>query len=147
MEDPHVIMHSRYIRDFSFENFGAPALPGDAEPVFDITIEVENRETQDMHEVMLSVRVAAKREEQISFLIDLSYAGLFQIRGIDEPEMQRFLHTEAPRMLFPFVDRICADVTRDGGLPPLALTPPDFVELYQKYSRGTDGTTAKMATA
>ena len=147
MEDPHVTMHSRYIRDFSFENFGAPALPGDAEPVFDITIEVENRETQDMHEVMLSVRVAAKREEQISFLIDLSYAGLFQVHGMDEPEMRRFLHVEAPRMLFPFVDRICADVTRDGGLPPLALTSPDFVELYREHSRGTDGTPAKTATA
>lgn len=140
-------MPSRYIRDFSFENFGAPALPGDAEPVFDITIEVENRETQNMHEVMLSVRVAAKREKQISFLIDLSYASLFQVRGMDEPEMQRFLHTEAPRMLFPFVDRICADVTRDGGLPPLALTPTDFVGLYRKYSRGADGATAKTATA
>ncbi|MCY4611987.1 MAG: protein-export chaperone SecB [Gammaproteobacteria bacterium] len=146
MKDPQIILHSRYIRDFSFENFGAPALPGEADPVFDITVEVENRETRDMHEVMLSVRVAAKREEQISFLIDLSYAGLYQISGMGGPERRRFLHTEAPRMLFPFVDRICADVTRDGGLPPLALTPPDFTELAENSRREADRAAAVPAT-
>ena len=130
--DISIVMHGRYIRDFSFENFGAPVLPGDTAPVFDIDVEVESRKAEEMHEVMLSVRVTARREEQITFLIELSYAGLFQISGMDESEAHRFLHTEAPRMLFPFVDRICADVTRDGGLPPLALSPPDFATLYRE---------------
>ncbi len=130
--EPNIVMHGRYIRDLSFENFGAPALPGDAAPVFDIDVGVESRRARDMHEVMLFVQVTARREEQIAFLIELNYAGLFQVQDLDERETRRFLHTEAPRMLFPFVDRICADATRDGGLPPLALTTPDFALLYRE---------------
>ena len=39
---------------------------------------------------------------------------------------------ECPRILFPFARRIIADVTRDGGFPPLFLNPIDFVALYRR---------------
>jgi preprotein translocase subunit SecB len=39
---------------------------------------------------------------------------------------------ECPRLLFPFARRIIAEVTRDGGHPPLMVDPIDFVSLYQK---------------
>jgi preprotein translocase subunit SecB len=43
---------------------------------------------------------------------------------------------ECPRQIFPFARRIIADVTRDGGFPPLMIDPIDFVSLYQQ--RRTD---------
>ena len=39
---------------------------------------------------------------------------------------------ECPRLLFPFARRIVADVTRDGGFPPLLIDPIDFVSLYRR---------------
>ncbi len=135
----NVVLHSRYLRDSSFENPAAPALPGDPAPAFDIDVGVDGRRRGNMHEVTLSVQVTARREEKVSFLIELHYAGLFEIDGLDEGATRRFLFTEAPRLLFPFVDRICADTTRDGGLPPLALSPPDFNLLYQSRVRSENG--------
>ena len=120
------------MRDLSFENFVAPALPTDPAPEFDIDVGVDSRQYQDMHEVLLSVRVTAKCKDEISFIVELQYAGLFQIDGLEDKHVRSFLLTEAPRLLFPFVDRICSDLVRDGGLPPLSLTTPDFNLLYQQ---------------
>ena len=33
-------------------------------------------------------------------------------------------------MLFPFLRRLVADLTREGGFPPLLLDPIDFAGLY-----------------
>ena len=38
---------------------------------------------------------------------------------------------ECPRLLFPFARNILADVTREGGFPPVLLQPIDFVALWQ----------------
>jgi preprotein translocase subunit SecB len=39
---------------------------------------------------------------------------------------------ECPRLLFPFARNILADVSRDGGFPPVMLGPIDFSILYQQ---------------
>ena len=39
---------------------------------------------------------------------------------------------ECPRLLFPFARRIIADITREGGHPPLMIDPIDFVGLYRQ---------------
>ena len=40
---------------------------------------------------------------------------------------------QCPTLLFPFVRRIVADMTRDGGImPPLLLDPVDFGALYMR---------------
>jgi preprotein translocase subunit SecB len=41
------------------------------------------------------------------------------------------LLVECPRLLFPFARNILADVTREGGFPPVMLNPIDFVALWQ----------------
>ena len=41
------------------------------------------------------------------------------------------LLVECPRLLFPYARNILADVTRDGGFPPVLLQPIDFVALWQ----------------
>ena len=35
-----------------------------------------------------------------------------------------------PSILFPFLRRLIADLTREGGFPPLLLDPIDFASLY-----------------
>ena len=127
-----VALYGRYLRDCSFENPAAPVPGGGgAEPVFDIDVGVDGRRHRDLHEVTLSVRVTARGEAKVSFLIELQYAGLFRVDGLDEAGTRRFLFAEAPRLLFPYAERICADMARDGGLPPLVLNPPDFNALYR----------------
>jgi preprotein translocase subunit SecB len=39
---------------------------------------------------------------------------------------------ECPLIIFPFLRRIIADTTGDGGFAPLMLSPIDFASLYQQ---------------
>jgi preprotein translocase subunit SecB len=55
--------------------------------------------------------------------------------------------TECPRQLFPFARRIMADVTRDGGFPPLMLDVIDFMQIYRaEVERRQAATAAAAAT-
>ena len=132
----NVALHDRYIRDLSFENPGAPATPDRNDLRFDVSVQVDSRQRDDLHEVLLTVEATAFHGTAIVFIVELSYAGLFELTGLDEEPRQRFLFCEAPRILFPWVDRIVADLTRDGGLPQMNLSPPDFAALYERQRTG-----------
>ncbi len=74
------------------------------------------------------------------FIAELSYAGVFTLNGVPENTVEPVLLVECPRLLFPYARNILADVTRDGGFPPVLLQPIDFVSLWQ--SRRAQGATA-----
>jgi preprotein translocase subunit SecB len=65
------------------------------------------------------------------FLAELSYGGIFTLTGVPDNAIEPILLVECPRILFPFARNILADVTRDGGFPPVLLQPIDFVALWQ----------------
>jgi preprotein translocase subunit SecB len=52
---------------------------------------------------------------------------------VDVPQehLEPVLLVECPRLLFPFARNILAEVTRDGGFPPVMLSPIDFFALWQ----------------
>lgn len=57
---------------------------------------------------------------------------MFTLNGIPEEQQEPILLVECPRLLFPFARNILADVTRDGGFPPVLLGPIDFVGLWHQ---------------
>ena len=65
------------------------------------------------------------------FVAELTYAGVFTLNGLPDNAIEPVLLVECPRILFPFARNILADVTRDGGFPPVLLQPIDFVALWQ----------------
>lgn len=65
------------------------------------------------------------------FLVELEYAGVFEIKNIPENQLHPVLMIECPRIIFPFARRIVSDVTRDGGYPPLMLDIVDFAGIYR----------------
>ena len=52
---------------------------------------------------------------------------------------------ECPRILFPFARAIVADVTRDGGFPPLLIQPVDFAAMYRQSAE--QGAAPRVAQA
>ena len=66
------------------------------------------------------------------FLVELEYGGTFLIEGVADEQLHPFLMIECPRLLFPYVRRIIADMTREGGFPAVSLEPVDFVSLYRQ---------------
>ena len=79
-----------------------------------------------------TVRSKNKDSEDMLFLLELEYGGIFQVSNVNEQQLHPFLLIEAPRLMFPYIRRIVSDVTHDGGFPPLNLEPIDFVQLYRQ---------------
>ncbi len=127
---------TQYIRDMSFENILAQkGANGEVQPDVKVQVNLDARKRSVDHQfevvMKLVVDSTAKDTEDKLFLLELEYAGVFEIQGVPEDQMHPFLLIECPRMLFPFVRRIVSDITRDGGFPPLNLENIDFMQLYR----------------
>ncbi|RFU13808.1 protein-export chaperone SecB [Rhodobacteraceae bacterium W635] len=133
---PKMQVLSQFIRDMSFENIAAQkSLQGQAQPEIQVQVGVEarKRQAENQYDVVVKMKLDSKTKDdgQQIFLIELDYAGVFQIENVDEKQLHPFLHIECPRMLFPFIRRIVSDLSRDGGFPPLNLDNMDFVQIYR----------------
>ena len=84
------------------------------------------------YEVTLDIKTEAKKKEKVAFIAEGSQVGIFTLNKIPPDQQKPLLLIEAPRMLFPFARNVLAEITRDGGYPPLMLNPIDFATLYQK---------------
>ena len=83
-----------------------------------------------VHEVTLFIRGEAETDGKTVFIVELTYGGIITINVSDPETAKPILLIEAPRHLFPFARGIVANVTRDGGFPPLLINPLDFAAMY-----------------
>ena len=142
-DSPHMRVLAQYVKDLSFENpmAAASARAYDNQPLIDMGVEVKSRpigDTGDAFEVDLHINVQAKREDEVMFLVDLTYSGLFQFMSVQAEDIEPLLWIECPRLLFPFSRQILAEITREGGYPPLLINPIDFTPLYWAELRDRD---------
>ncbi|MBY0521304.1 MAG: protein-export chaperone SecB [Sphingomonas sp.] len=135
---PSIGIISQYVKDLSFENPTSPAIyQNQTPPRVDVQFNIGATQVGDeLHEVVLKIDARSDAGDQVAFVVDLSYAGLFALNNIPEDQIQPFLLGEAPRILFPFARRILADAVRDGGFAPLMLEPIDFNALYFQQIQG-----------
>ena len=150
------ILNIQYTKDLSFEVPGAPAIYTQlrAQPHVNLNLDVQVRrieENQTLFEVTLAIRAEGTTEAPKSaggtqekppvvFIADLAYSGVFTLNGIPDEQQEPVLLVECPRLLFPFARNILADVTRDGGFPPVLLGPIDFVGLWQQRRAAANAT-------
>lgn len=137
-----LIIHTQYIKDLSFVSPGAPLslAPGQGAPKLTVNVNMDGKKYDKMdgvpgipYEVSLSVEVlAASQDDKNLFTLKLIY-GLFMTVAEELPEQHHhpLLMIEGPRLAFPFVRQIVADITKDSGFPPLMLTPVNFEKLYR----------------
>ncbi|MEI9930654.1 MAG: protein-export chaperone SecB [Rhizomicrobium sp.] len=134
---PRIQIAGQYVKDLSFENPGMPSNFANTQPQIELNVDLQAKQIGPQHfEVELKLRVSANVEGKPLFLLELVYAGVFQLHNIPEEMRQPALLIEAPHMIFPFARRIVADVVRDGGMPPLMIEPIDFAALYRSRTEG-----------
>jgi preprotein translocase subunit SecB len=140
-----LVLNIQYTKDLSFEVPGAPEIFATLRepPRVDIQLDVQARPLQEgagVFEVTLKVRADARAQlnnaEQTCFIAELAYCGIFTV-NVPQDQVEPVLLVECPRLLFPFARNILADVTRDGGFPPVLLAPIDFVALWQSRRAGS----------
>lgn len=132
---PHISVNSQYIKDLSFENPLAPkslALIDRLQIELSLDLNISSLSEENLFEVELNIEAKARSENQLLFIIDLKYAGVFHLINIDQDQQPVLLAIHCPAMIFPFARKIIADVTQGGGFQPLMLDPIDFAALYHK---------------
>lgn len=130
---PSLNILAQYTKDLSFENPGAPRSlqARDKAPAITINVNVNaNPLSEADFDVVLSLNAEAKDGDKVVFAAELVYGGVFRITGFPQEHMLPLLFIECPRLLFPFARQIIADVTRNGGFPPLMIDPIDFAQMF-----------------
>ena len=134
-QQPGIHVLGQYIKDLSFENPGAPRSlrQSDKQTQLEVNVNVNAKpQSQSDFEIELKIDARAVRGDETLFIVDVTYAGLFQLRGVPPEHVQPLVLIECPRLLFPFARQIVADATRQGGFPPLMIDPVDFTALYRR---------------
>ena len=134
---PKMNILAQYVRDLSFENILAQkGVDGELNPEIQVNVNIDakKRTTDKQFDVVVKLRVDSKSKNtnNVLFVLELDYGGVFQIENIPDDQLHPYLLIECPRMLFPFLRRIVSDITRDGGFPPLNLENIDFLKLYRQ---------------
>ncbi len=131
-------IHTQYIRDVSFENPDAPnsMRAGLGAPEMDVNIGMDARPLPDddidnLYEVALTISATAKRGDKTIFIAEVIYGVIVSVGDIvPEDQHHPLLLIEIPKFAFPFARQILADLTSQGGYPPLLVNPVDFQALY-----------------
>lgn len=125
----------QYIKDLSFENpnVGKIAIKEGENPGVSLEINVEaQRMGPDTFESAIQFTAKATHSGGTIYVLEIVYGGLFRLQNVPPQAMEPFLLVNCPTLLFPFLRRIVADVTREGGYPPLWLDPFDFGNLFMR---------------
>jgi preprotein translocase subunit SecB len=139
---PVIRVLAQYVKDLSFENPGLfSGQQGSTAPEIELGIDVRvepGPPQESVFAVELRLSAKAKRQDAVVFIVELIYAGVFQLQEARREDIEPMLLIECPRLLFPFARRIIADITREGGHPPLMIDPIDFVGLYRQQRARAD---------
>ena len=146
--EPQVMTIVQYIKDLSVESPNSPqAFQWQGQPQLEVQFNIAVQKiADDIHEVMLKIEVAARSDQGVHFLIDLSYGGLYGLRNIPDEALPPFLLIEAPRLLFPFARQIISEASQNTGFPPLLLDPIDFAAAYMQQLEAQQGNGDTAAT-
>jgi len=130
----------QYIKDLSFENPNIRKLidgPGE-QPALRVEVNVNaTKMGEKIFESAIIFKAEANSKAGVIYDLELTYGGLFEIQSIPEQALEPFLLINCPALLFPFLRRLVADLTREGGFPPLLLDPIDFAGLFmQRQQQG-----------
>ena len=140
---PSTKVLAQFIRDLSFENILAQkGLDTNSPPDIkvNVNLDAKKRKSENQYEVLIKLSIVSSAKKENSndsknsklFILEIEYGGIFEVTGVPEDQIHPYLMIECPRILFPYLRRIVADVTHDGGFPPLNLEQINFLALYQK---------------
>ena len=124
---------TQFIRDLSFENPNINKLldgPGD-NPNLKVEVNVNAEKMRpELFQSAIDFKAHATNKDGTIYILECVYGGLFRLQNVPEQALEPFLLINCPTLLFPFLRRVVADITREGGFPPLMLDPIDFGGLY-----------------
>ncbi|MDR2526441.1 MAG: protein-export chaperone SecB [Rickettsiales bacterium] len=134
-EDIKVTVSGQYIKDLSFENPQSPRVYTDRNfsPEIKVLVDINVKNLQEtLFEISMNITADAIAKEKKVFILELVYAGIFNIQNIkDEEELKEVSFIYCPSLLFPFARQIISNITQGASFPPLLLDTINFRGLYE----------------
>jgi len=130
-----------YIKDASIEVPNAPQIfTNRTAPQVNVELANSASKLDDgVYEVSIKVTVTAKIEETTAFLVEVTQAGIFGIRGIPDDNLEMVLAITCPNILFPYAREAVSDMVTRAGFMPVLLNPINFEALYAQQQAEANG--------
>ncbi len=129
-----------YLKDVSFEAPNSPQMFTQAwRPETKVQLSTAlTRLNEDVHEVSLCVTVTATIGEKTAYLVEVTQAGIFVMKGFADVQVDQLLGGYCPNVLFPFAREAIAELIAKGGFPQLLLAPVNFDAVYAQQQRSRE---------
>ena len=122
-----------YLKDLSLEQPNSPQiLIEQGQPQVDINLGVEVQPVADgIYEVAVTATVHTKLAERTLFLVEAKEAAIFEIRNIDNEQLQPILGIACPGIVYPYLRAVVSDVITRAGFPPVHLSEVNFQAMFE----------------
>lgn len=126
------VLQRVYLKDLSFESPGGPNIfRKEYKPQVNVDLRTKSSNIEgDNYEIVLTITITAKLEEETAFLCEVQQAGIFFVSGIEGEELRRILAIYCPNVLFPYARETIDNVVTKGTFPALMLAQINFEGLY-----------------
>jgi preprotein translocase subunit SecB len=124
-----------YVKDISYESPNAPAIfRKEWQPAIQLDLDTRSEKLDDnTFEVVLSLTVTARIEEEVAFLCEVQQAGIFSVPALEDAQMAHMLASFCPNILFPYAREAVSNLVNRGTFPQLNLAPVNFDALFAQY--------------
>lgn len=123
-----------YLKGTSLEMPHAPAIFLESQqPTVEVAVDVATAPlVEGIHETAVTVTLTTRVGDKVAFLIELTQAGIFEIRNVPDDQMDVLLHVVCANIVFPYLRANLADAIQRTSFPPIHLADLDFGALHQQ---------------
>lgn len=139
-QQPQFGIQRIFIKDVSFESPNAPDIfRKEWKPQVKLDLNTATRALENgAFEVVLTLTVSAKIEEQTAFLCEVQQGGIFTVSGFPDETRDQMLGAYCPNILFPYAREAIDNAVVKGSFPALMLSPVNFDALYMQNKQAAE---------
>lgn len=136
-QDPIFQIQRVYLKGASMEQPNSPAILLEQEsPTVDIQLGVNAASvTEGIFEVTVTATVHTKIKEKTVFLVEVTQAGIFEVRNLPQEQMGQVMGIACPQIVYPYLRGNVADLIQRGGFPPVHLSEINFQAMYEQQQQ------------
>lgn len=136
-QQPGFNIEKIYVKDASVEVPNAPQIFTErTQPQVNIELSNFAQQIEDgIFEVAIKVTVTSMIAEKTVFLVEVTQAGIFQIRNIPAENMEMVIGITCPNILFPYLRESVSDLVVRTGFQPILLNPINFEALFAQQKQ------------
>ncbi len=135
--DPVFQIQRVYLKEASLEQPTSPSILLEQEaPTVDIQLGVNAAPVAEgMFEVTVTATVQTKIKDKTVFLVEVTQAGIFEIRNLAQEQMSNIMGIACPQIVYPYLRGNVADLIQRGGFPPVHLSEINFQAMYEQQQQ------------